>query len=160
VKVEPESAVTAADRIWMQRAIELSRLCPPAEKAYSVGAVIVAADGSQMSSGFSRETDSRIHAEESALAKIDAADPRLRTATTYSTLEPCSERLSRRPTCVELILASGIPRIVIAWREPSLFVNDCIGVELLVAAGRTVVEIPDLAAAARAVNAHLPVLEP
>jgi diaminohydroxyphosphoribosylaminopyrimidine deaminase/5-amino-6-(5-phosphoribosylamino)uracil reductase len=160
VRVEPESAVTAADRIWMQRAIELSRLCPPAEKAYSVGAVIVAADGSQMSCGFSRETDSRIHAEESALAKIDAADPRLRTATTYSTLEPCSERLSQRPTCVELILASGIPRIVIAWREPSLFVNDCIGVELLVAAGRTVVEIPDLAAAARAVNAHLPVLEP
>jgi len=157
VKVEPDSTATAADRLWMQRAIELSRLCPPAEKAYSVGAVIVGADGSEISFGYSRETDSHVHAEESALAKLDADDPRLKAATTYSTLEPCSERLSLRPTCVELIIASGIPRIVIAWREPELFVDDCIGVELLVAAGRTVVEIPELAVAARAVNAHLPV---
>jgi diaminohydroxyphosphoribosylaminopyrimidine deaminase/5-amino-6-(5-phosphoribosylamino)uracil reductase len=144
----------------MQRAIDLSRLCPPAEKAYSVGAVIVGADGSEISFGYSRETDSRVHAEESALAKLEADDPRLRTATTYSTLEPCSERLSRRPTCVELIIASGIPRIVIAWREPELFVDDCIGVELLVAAGKTVVEIPELALAARAVNSHLLVPRP
>ena len=157
MKVEHDSTATAADRLWMQRAIDLSRLCPPAEKAYSVGAVIVAADGSEISFGYSRETDSHIHAEESALAKLDTDDPRLKTATTYSTLEPCSERLSLRPTCVELIIASGIPRIVIAWREPELFVDDCIGVELLVAAGRTVVEIPELAVAARAVNAHLPV---
>ncbi len=133
----------------------MSRLCSPAEKAYSVGAVIVDADGREVSFGYSRETDSYVHAEESALAKIDADDPRLCEATTYSTLEPCSERLSRRPTCVELIIASGIPRIVIAWREPSLFVNHCIGVELLVAAGRTVIEIPELAVDARAVNSHL-----
>lgn len=158
MKVEHHSTATAADHLWMQRAIELSRLCPPAEKAYSVGAVIVAADGTEIAYGYSRETDSHVHAEESALAKIDADDPRLKDATTYSTLEPCSERMSRRPTCVELIIAARIPRVVIAWREPSLFVDDCIGVELLVAAGRTVVEIPALAAAARAVNAHLPVL--
>lgn len=157
MKVEQDSAATAADRIWMQRAIELSRLCPPAEKAYSVGAVIVAADGSEIAFGYSRETDAHVHAEESALAKLDADDPRLRDATTYSTLEPCSERMSQRPTCVELIIASGIPRVVIAWREPSLFVDDCVGVELLVSAGKTVIELPELAAAARAVNSHLPV---
>ncbi len=158
MKVKQDSTVTAADRMWMQRAIDLSRLCPPVEKAYSVGAVIVAADGSEISCGYSRETDSHIHAEESALAKIDISDPRLKEATTYSTLEPCSERLSQRPTCVELIIATGIPRVVIAWREPALFVDDCIGVELLLAAGRTVVEIPDLAAAAQAANSHLPVV--
>jgi diaminohydroxyphosphoribosylaminopyrimidine deaminase / 5-amino-6-(5-phosphoribosylamino)uracil reductase len=158
VKPEQDGAATAADHLWMQRAIELSRLCPPAEQAYSVGAVIVGADGFEISSGYSRETDAHVHAEESALAKIDADDPRLHQATTYSTLEPCSERRSRRPTCVELIIASGIPRIVIAWREPALFVYDCIGVELLVAAGRTVREIPDLAAAAQVANSHLLVL--
>ena len=157
MKAKQDSTVTAADRMWMQRAIDLSRRCPPVEKAYSVGAVIVAADGSEISYGYSRETDSHVHAEESALAKIDLADPRLKDATTYSTLEPCSERLSQRPTCVELIIASGIPRVVIAWREPTLFVDDCVGVELLAAAGRTVVEIPELAAEARAVNSHLPV---
>jgi diaminohydroxyphosphoribosylaminopyrimidine deaminase / 5-amino-6-(5-phosphoribosylamino)uracil reductase len=155
---DSSSAATAADHFWMQRAIELSRLCPPAEKAFSVGAVIVAADGTEMSYGYSRETDSHVHAEESALAKLQADDPRLRDATTYSTLEPCSERRSARPTCVDLIIAAGIPRVVIAWREPSLFVDDCIGVELLTAAGRAVVEISELATAAHAVNAHLPVL--
>jgi diaminohydroxyphosphoribosylaminopyrimidine deaminase/5-amino-6-(5-phosphoribosylamino)uracil reductase len=158
VKVELQGTATAADHLWMQRAIELSRRCPPAEKAYSVGAVIVAADGTELARGYSRESDPRIHAEESALAKLDLDDPRLKDATTYSTLEPCSERMSVRPTCVELIIAAGIPRVVIAWREPSLFVVDCIGVELLRAAGRTVVELPELAAAARAVNLHLPVL--
>jgi diaminohydroxyphosphoribosylaminopyrimidine deaminase / 5-amino-6-(5-phosphoribosylamino)uracil reductase len=157
VKVEQDSTATAADRLWMQRAIDLSRLCPPVEKAYSVGAVIVAADGSEISYGYSRETDSHIHAEESALAKIDINDPRLKDATTYSTLEPCSERRSERPTCVDLIIAAGIPRVVIAWREPALFVDDCIGVELLIAAGKIVVEVPELAAQARAVNSHLPV---
>jgi diaminohydroxyphosphoribosylaminopyrimidine deaminase/5-amino-6-(5-phosphoribosylamino)uracil reductase len=155
VTVEHDPQITDADRRWMQRAIDLSRLCPPAEKAYSVGAVIVAADGSEISYGYSRETDGHVHAEESALAKIDVSDPRLKDATTYSTLEPCSERMSQRPTCVELIIASGIPRVVIAWREPDLFVDDCIGVELLVAAGKTVVEMPELAAAAQAVNSHL-----
>lgn len=158
MKVKQDSTATTADRLWMRRAIEVSRLCPPTEKAYSVGAVIVAADGSEISYGYSRETDAHVHAEESALAKLDPNDPRLAEATTYSTLEPCSERRSERATCVELIIASGIPRVVIAWREPSLFVDDCIGVELLVAAGKTVVEIPELAAEARAVNSHLPVL--
>lgn len=158
MKLEQDRTVTAADRLWMQRAIELSRLCPPAEKAYSVGAVIVAADGTEISYGYSRESDSHVHAEESALAKLDVNDPRLIGATTYSTLEPCSERMSLRPTCVDLIIAAGIPRVVIAWREPSLFVDDCVGVELLVAAGMTVVEIPELAAAAQAVNSHLPML--
>ena len=39
---------------------------------------------------------------------------------------------SPRPrTCTQLIIASGIGRVVIAWREPSLFVADCQGYELL-----------------------------
>ena len=45
--------------------------------------------------------------------------------------------------------------MVIAWREPSLFVADCQGVELLSAAGVTVIEMPELAERAPAVNSHL-----
>jgi len=56
----------------------------------------------------------------------------------------------------EQLWSRSLSAVIIAWREPSLFVDDCIGVELLVAAGRTVVEIPELAAAAQAVNGHLP----
>jgi len=132
------------DRQWLARAVELSRSCPPTSRAYDVGAIVVDAAGIELSRGYSREGDPHVHAEESALGKLPPADPRLRTATLYSTLEPCSERASRPLTCTQLILAAGIPRVVIAWREPPLLVADCIGVELLTAAGVAVVEIPDL----------------
>ncbi|MEO3976483.1 deaminase [Streptomyces sp. CAU 1734] len=145
----------ADDVTWMERAIALSRACPPAEGAFSVGAIIVGADGEELARGYSRETDAHVHAEESALAKLPVDDPRLADATLYSTLEPCSERKSRPLTCTQLILLSSVPRVVIAWREPNLLVADCIGVEILVAQGVAVVELPALAEQASSVNAHL-----
>ncbi|MFF8608425.1 deaminase [Streptomyces sp. NPDC015346] len=145
----------AEDRAWMERAIDLSRKCPPADGAFSVGAIIVGNDGEELSHGYSRETDAHVHAEESALAKLPVDDHRLAGATIYSTLEPCSERRSRPLTCTQLILRSPIRRVVIAWREPSLLVADCVGVEMLREAGVEVLELPEVADAARAVNAHL-----
>ncbi|MEU2450249.1 dCMP deaminase [Streptomyces sp. NPDC012765] len=145
----------ADDVTWMERAIELSRMCPPAEGAFSVGAIIVGADGTELANGYSRETDAHVHAEESALAKLPTDDPRLVGATLYSTLEPCSERKSRPLTCTQLILRSPIRRVVIAWREPSLLVADCVGVETLRATSVEVLELPHLAEAARFVNLHL-----
>ncbi|WP_018569265.1 deaminase [Streptomyces sp. PsTaAH-124] len=123
--------------------------------AYSVGAVIVGEDGSELASGYSRESDPREHAEEAALAKLPEGDPRLAGATIYSTLEPCSQRHSPRTPCAQRILAAGIPRVVIAWREPSLFVENCVGYEQLVEAGVTVAELPEMATAAKATNVHL-----
>jgi len=143
------------DHRWMRYAIELAHKCPPAEAAYSVGAVIVDANGSEIATGYSRETDPQVHAEESALAKLDSHDPRLAGATIYSTLEPCSQRASRPKPCTQLILDAGIPRVVIAWREPALFVANCVGVELLRERGVAVTELPDLADDAMAPNAHL-----
>lgn len=140
----------------MRLAVELAWLCPPSETAYSVGAVIVGADGTEVSRGYSREGgDPVVHAEESALGKLAAGDPRLAGATIYSTLEPCSQRKSRRRTCTQLIIASGIRRVVIAWREPSLFVADCEGVELLTQAGLDITEMPSFVAQAAAPNRHL-----
>lgn len=143
------------DRRWMAIAIEQAQLCPPSEGAYSVGAVIVDGDGRELSRGYSRESDPHVHAEESALGKLPDGDPRLRAATIYSTLEPCSQRRSRPLTCTQLILAAGIPRVVIAWREPALFVADCQGKELLEQAGVTVAELPEFAEAAKEPNKHL-----
>ena len=144
-----------ADERWMRLAIELAWRCPPSRTAYSVGAVIVDAGGSELSRGFSREDDPVVHAEESALGKLSAADPRLAGATIYSTLEPCSQRKSRPRTCTELIIAAGLRRVVIAWREPDLFVANCQGEELLAQAGLEVAELPDLAELAAAPNRHL-----
>ncbi|MGH3810876.1 MAG: deaminase [Pseudonocardiaceae bacterium] len=139
----------------MRLAIELAYQCTPSPGAFSVGAVIVGENGEEISRGYSRETDSHVHAEESALAKLASDDPRLKTATIYSTLEPCSQRKSRPRTCTQLILAAGIPRVVVAWREPSLFVADCQGCELLTNAGVAVIEISDLEKEAQAPNSHL-----
>ena len=141
----------------MRRAIELARLCPPAAQAYSVGAVIVDGDGKEIASGYSRESDPHVHAEESALAKLPAGDPRLATATLYTTLEPCSRRASRPTPCAQLILDAGIARVVFAWREPSLFVEVCVGAQMLAEQGVQVTELTELAEAAMAPNRHLDV---
>jgi diaminohydroxyphosphoribosylaminopyrimidine deaminase/5-amino-6-(5-phosphoribosylamino)uracil reductase len=144
------------DERWMTLAVQLAWLCPPSDTAYSVGAVIAGADGTELSRGFSRENgDPHVHAEESALGKLAADDPRLRGATIYSTLEPCTRRKSRPRSCAQLIIAAGLARVVIAWREPSLFVADCQGVELLEQAGLSVVELPGFAERAAAPNRHL-----
>jgi len=144
------------DLKWMSLAIEQAKLCPTVDGAFSVGAVIVDANGDEVSRGYSRETDEKVHAEESALAKVGDNDrARLSGATIYSTLEPCSQRASRPLSCTHLIVDAGIPRVVMAWREPSLFVADCQGVELLESAGVEVVELPELADAAKEMNSHL-----
>lgn len=140
----------------MAVALDLARRCPPSRSAYSVGAVLVGADGRELASGYSRDTDELVHAEESALAKLaGSSDGPGPAATLYSTLEPCSRRSSRPRPCARLIIDAGIRRVVLAWREPTLFVAEPSGVEVLAAAGVEVVELPELAAAARAVNAHL-----
>ena len=146
------------DHRFLRWAVELSRLCPPSATAFSVGAVIVAEDGEVLATGFSREQEDHDHAEEVALRKLTGGklgpDPRLRHATVYSSLVPCGARASRPLTCVQHIVAAGIPRVVFAWREPRLF-TDGEGAEQLRAAGVAVTEVPGLAARAEAINAHL-----
>ncbi|MFC4534309.1 deaminase [Sphaerisporangium dianthi] len=152
----PETPLSPAetDQLWLAETIALSRRCPVSTTAFAVGAVVVAGDGTVLATGHSREGDPHDHAEEAALAKIASGDPRLASATVYSSLEPCTRRASRPRSCTELIIAAGVPRVVFAWREPDLFV-DCTGAETLRDAGVEVVEHPGLAPAAREVNAHL-----
>jgi pyrimidine deaminase RibD-like protein len=140
----------------LELAIEESRRCQPSDTAYSVGAIIVDEHGTEIARGYSRETGPRVHAEEAALAKLPAGDPRFAGTTLYSSLEPCSRRSSRPISCAELIIAAGIGRVVFAWREPDLFVTLADGSEQLTRAGVIVVELSELAERARAVNAHLP----
>jgi 5-amino-6-(5-phosphoribosylamino)uracil reductase len=138
---------------FLRWAIELSRLCPQSDTAFSVGAVIVAETGEVLATGYSREQEDHDHAEEVALRKL-GPDPRLRHATLYSSLVPCGARASRPLTCVQRILAAGIPRVVYAWREPPLFAEGD-GADQLLAASVSVTEFPALAERAEQVNAHL-----
>lgn len=148
---------SAADRHWLALACELAQRCPPSRTAFSVGAVVVAADGTELARGYSREGgDPVVHAEEAALAKLDPADPRLPTATVYSSLEPCARRASRPAPCARLILDAGVRRVVTAWREPDTFVVAADGSGLLAGEGVEVVVLPEYEERAKAPNAHLP----
>lgn len=151
---------TDTDVRWLREAIELSRCSPPSDTAFSVGAVLVSG-GEIVTTGFSRERDPHDHAEEVALVKAaeagligDWPGAVLADATLYSSLEPCLRRLSRPRSCAQLIVTAGIRRVVLAWREPPLFVPGG-GARWLREQGVTVAEVPELAGQARAVNAHL-----
>jgi pyrimidine deaminase RibD-like protein len=144
-----------ADRCWLTAAIDWSRHCPPSRTAFSVGALLVAASGEVIATGYSRETDPKDHAEEVALRRAAGTGlTDMTAATLYSSLEPCLRRASRRDSCAELISAAGVRRVVIAWREPPLFVPGG-GAAWLAERGVAVIELLELAAAARAVNQHL-----
>jgi pyrimidine deaminase RibD-like protein len=145
--------VTDDCKLLMQ-AVDLAHRCPPSITAFSVGALVVAADGSVLSEGWSRMHDPHDHAEEAALAALGPGWRAPPGTTVYSSLEPCSVRTSRSRTCTELILAAEVVRVVFAWREPLVFV-DCEGAELLRAEGVEVIEIPEFAEEVRAANRHL-----
>lgn len=142
------------DIALLRQAVDLAWRCPPSA-TFKVGAVVGDRDGAVIATGYSGQGSPHDHAEEVALASLDASDPRLAGATMYSSLEPCSTRASRPRTCTELILLAGIPRIVFAMREPPVFVV-CEGARRLREAGRDVVEVPRLAPLVREANAHLP----
>ncbi|NKQ56553.1 5-amino-6-(5-phosphoribosylamino)uracil reductase [Amycolatopsis sp. K13G38] len=143
----------AKDHARLREAVALADNCPPST-TFRVGAIVTDADDRVLATGYSGETDPHDHAEEVALAKL-GDDPGLATATIYSSLEPCSSRTSRPKSCTRHILEAGIPRIVFAWREPAVFV-DCVGAETLRAAGREVIELPELADLVKHTNSHLP----
>lgn len=139
------------DSIWLLKAVELSERCPKSVDSFAVGAILVSADGDELSTGFSLEMGPGTHAEESAITK--AARP-LAGTTLYSSLEPCSVRKSGKRPCVSRIAAAGIVRVVYALAEPPLFV-ECNGDQLLRGLGIVVVHLPQFGALVERVNRHL-----
>ncbi|WP_315764961.1 bifunctional diaminohydroxyphosphoribosylaminopyrimidine deaminase/5-amino-6-(5-phosphoribosylamino)uracil reductase RibD [Sphingomonas sp. Y38-1Y] len=79
----------------------------------SVGCVIVR-KGRVVGRGWTQPTG-RPHAEAMALAEAGEA---ARGATAYVTLEPCAHTSPRGPACADLLVASGIARVVAALRDP------------------------------------------
>ncbi|MGZ3412128.1 MAG: bifunctional diaminohydroxyphosphoribosylaminopyrimidine deaminase/5-amino-6-(5-phosphoribosylamino)uracil reductase RibD [Xanthobacteraceae bacterium] len=80
----------------------------------SVGAVIVAADGTIAGRGVT-QPGGRPHAETEAISR---AGSRAQGGTLYVTLEPCSHH-GKTPPCVDAVLAAGIARVVSAIEDPN-----------------------------------------
>ncbi len=141
------------DREYMARAIEVSRLSPPADTCYRVGAVIVSAQGDVVD-GYTHETTSTHHAEQAAISKALSRGVDLRGATIYSSIEPCSKRVSEPKSCSQLIVEYGFKRAVFALYEPSVFVC-CEGACNLRRAGVEVEYLGGFADEVRDINSHV-----
>ncbi|KAJ2496222.1 hypothetical protein GGH96_005990 [Coemansia sp. RSA 1972] len=144
---------TERDVELLRQAIEQAKLCTSVDSAYNVGAIIADQNGSVLSKGYSRQLPGNTHAEQCALDTLDKTQD-LRSATLYTTMEPCSKRLSGNTPCVQRILDAGIMRVVVGVREPPNFVQ-CTGVELLEQQGTSVVFITELETECRQLNQHL-----
>jgi pyrimidine deaminase RibD-like protein len=94
-----------------------------------------------LATGFSRELEGNTHAEECALSKLCADLDKLGSSTEpfklpqhsciYTTMEPCTHRLSGKESCTDRLLSAGISRVVIGTPEPNFFVSDCDGIQRL-----------------------------
>jgi diaminohydroxyphosphoribosylaminopyrimidine deaminase / 5-amino-6-(5-phosphoribosylamino)uracil reductase len=109
-----------ADRVWMQRAIQLAALGRGhVEPNPMVGCVLVR-DGVVIGEGYHRRFGGP-HAEVEAIRSLN--DPALaRAATAYVTLEPCCHT-GKTPPCSEALIAAGVTRVVVAMQDPFPRVN-------------------------------------
>ncbi len=143
-----------ADLGLLERAVELGSRAPAAEGSYSVGCVIASAAGEILGTGFTRELGEGWHAEAVALEKARSRGRRLEGASVYSSLEPCSRRLSGRTSCCERLIEAGVARVVYCLDEPPVFVH-CEGAETLRAAGLQVIRDDRFAERVRQTNRHI-----
>ena len=124
--------------------------CIPTPTAFCVGALLVNPSTTPftlLSTGYSRELPGNTHAEQCALEKITALyDVNIPDdCALYTTMEPCSERLSGNKTCVDRILEFGkIKMVFVGVTEPETFVKKNVGLEKLRAEGIEYVHVSGL----------------
>lgn len=128
-----------AEEKYMKRALQLARL---GEGLVSpnpmVGAVIVAGDGRIIGEGYHHRYGGP-HAEVNAINSVASSEKKLlKSSTIYVTLEPCSH-YGKTPPCAQLIIDTGIPRVVVGSADPFPEVSGR-GIRMLRKAGVEVIE--------------------
>lgn len=126
-------STTEENEKWMRRCLHLARCgatgAPPNPM---VGAVVVHG-GRILGEGFHVRCG-EAHAEVNAIRAVRAADRALLPASTiYVSLEPCAH-FGRTPPCAELIVRTGIRRVVVGCIDPFSRVGGR-GIEILRRAG-------------------------
>ncbi|SCU91502.1 LAFA_0F04148g1_1 [Lachancea sp. 'fantastica'] len=115
-------------RQFMELALQEAQKCGPTTTAFSVGAVLVSGDRI-LATGHSRELPGNTHAEQCALDKYFEATGLTHVpsgSVLYTTMEPCSLRLSGQLPCVDRILAQdrNIRTVFVGVMEPDTFVQN------------------------------------
>lgn len=134
-------------RSYMERALNLARKSPPKPTNYCVGAVIVdQTTNTVLADGYTLELEGNTHAEQCCLIKLSERykvpeeqlkDVLPRNLAIYTTVEPCSKRLSGNKPCAERILrlAGVIDVVYVGVMEPKKFVEENTGRAALEKAG-------------------------
>ena len=123
----------SVDEFYMQRCLQLAR-CGAGSTSPNpmVGSVIVC-DGRIIGEGYHIRAGEP-HAEVNAVNSVANENlPLLARSTMYVSLEPCSH-YGKTPPCCDMIIARGIPRVVIGSGDPNTQVNGA-GIERMRAAG-------------------------
>lgn len=134
-------------RAYMEHALRLARKSPPRPTNYCVGAVIVdQSTNAILADGYTLELEGNTHAEQCCLMKLSEKykvpeeqlkDVLPRTLALYTTVEPCSKRLSGNTPCAQRILrlAGVIDVVYVGVMEPKKFVEENTGRDALERAG-------------------------
>lgn len=131
-------------RKFMELAIEQARKCGETQTQFNVGAVLVL-DGEILATGHSRELPGNTHAEQCALEKYfkehNTTDVPKGTEL-FTTMEPCSFRLSGNLPCVDRVLNTSIKTCFVGVLEPDTFVKNNTGKAKLEEADVEYIHIP------------------
>lgn len=147
----------------LRTCLDLANQSPPKPTNFRVGALICShydpTAPKTLSTGYTLELEGNTHAEQCALEKlVTGKEENLKNILTseahtilYTSLEPCSLRLSGNLPCVQRIIATregnpsgGIRKVVFGAREPGTFVKDSKSCQLLTEAGIDWEYFPDL----------------
>ena len=140
----------------MQQALDLAKQSPPKPTNFRVGALVVDYSSNEvLATGYTLELPGNTHAEQCCFMKLakehGVPEERLAevlpsTLALYTTMEPCSFRLSGNLPCVERVLrlASSVKQVYVGVQEPKKFVSDNTGQASLADAGIEVIHIGGL----------------
>ncbi|KAI1267920.1 cytidine deaminase-like protein [Xylariaceae sp. FL1019] len=140
---------------YMKLALSLATKSPPKPTNYRVGAVIVDIKVNKiLATGYTLELPGNTHAEQCCLEKLaqqhgvpaTELDQKLPDVALYTTVEPCSKRLSSNMPCVERILAVSkcVKTVYVGIQEPETFVSGNSSKSKLQDTGITVVHVRGL----------------
>ena len=139
---------------YMRMALDLARKSPPKPTNFRVGAVLVDLScNGILATGYTLELPGNTHAEQCCFLKLaeqygvpeeqlkDVLPPQLAL---YTTVEPCSKRLSGNLPCVQRVLrlAGSIKAVYVGIMEPDTFVSENTGKLLLQEADISVTRVP------------------
>ena len=121
------------DELYMQRCLQLARCGAGSTSPNPMVGAVVVCDGRIIGEGYHIRAGEP-HAEVNAVNSVLPEDRSLLARSTmYVSLEPCSH-YGKTPPCCDMIIAHGIPRVVIGSADPNAQVNGA-GIGRMRAAG-------------------------